>query len=59
MNDIKQQKIQIIKKLKEINEQLTDEIIENATKEEMEQYIDLIDTITARLETIDMIEENN
>lgn len=59
MEDIKQQKIQIIKKLKEINEQLTDDIIENATKEEMEQYIDLIDTIIARLKTIDMIEENN
>ena len=60
MSDLREQKEQIIKRLKEVNEQLTDEVIENATKEEMEEYIELIDSITARLETIDtLLEENN
>lgn len=60
MSDLREQKEQIVRRLKEVNEKLTDEVIENATKEEMEQYIELIDAITARLETIDTIlEENN
>ena len=60
MSDLREQKEQIIKRLKEVNEQLTDKVIENATKEEMEEYIELIDEITARLEMIDAIlEENN
>lgn len=59
MNELQMKKEAIISKLKEVNEQLTDEIIENATKEELEQYIDLVDSITARLETLDLLEENN
>ena len=59
MNELQEKKEQIIKKLKEVNEQLTDEVIENATKEEMEEYIELIDSITARLETLDILEEKN
>ena len=61
MSDLREQKEQIVRRLKEVNEKLTDEVIENATKEEMEQYIELIDAITARLETIDtiLLEENN
>ena len=57
MNELQEKKEQIIKKLKEVNEQLTDEVIENATKEEMEEYIELIDSITSRLETLDILEE--
>lgn len=60
MNNLREQKEQIIKRLKEVNDQLTDEVIESATKEEMEEYIELIDAITARLEAIDiLLEENN
>lgn len=60
MSDLREKKEQIIRKLREVNEQLTDEVIEKATKEEMEQYIELVDSITARLETIDiLLEENN
>ncbi len=59
MSEIQEKKEQIIKRLKEVNEQLTEDIIENATKEEMEQYIELVDSITARLETMDVLEENN
>ena len=59
MSELQEKKEQIIKRLREVNEQLTDDVIENATKEEMEQYIQLIDSITARLETLDILEENN
>ena len=34
-------KEEIIERLKKINEELTEDIIKNATKEEMEQYIKL------------------
>lgn len=57
LNDYKEQKENIIKRLTEINDSLTDEMIENATKEELLQYIDLVDSITARLETLDMLLE--
>lgn len=57
MSELQEKKNQIIKRLKELNEQLTDDVIENATKEEMEQYIELVDLITAKLEILDMIEE--
>ena len=59
MSELQMKKEEIIRRLKEVNEQLTDDIIENATKEELEQYIDLVDSITAKLETLDLLEENN
>lgn len=59
MSELQEKKEQIIKRLREVNEQLTDDVIENATREEMEQYIELIDSITARLETLDVLEEND
>ena len=59
MSEIQEKKEQIIKRLKEVNEQLTDDVIENATEEEMQEYIELIDSITARLETLDILEENS
>ena len=59
MSDLEKQREQIIIRLKEVNDQLTEEMIENATKEEMEQYIELIDSITAKLVTIDRILEEN
>ena len=59
MNDIKAQKDKIVEQLKNINAQITDEVIENATKEEMEQYIELIDSITTKLKLIDLLENNN
>lgn len=59
MSELQMKKEEIIRRLKEVNEQLTDDIIKNATKEELEQYIDLVDSITAKLETLDLLEENN
>lgn len=60
MESLQEQKEKIIERLKKVNEQLTDDIIESATKEEMEEYIELVNSITAKLETIDLLlEENN
>lgn len=59
MSELQEKKEGIIKRLRELNEQLTDDVIESATREEMEQYIELINSITARLETLDILEENN
>ena len=59
MSELQEKKEGIIKRLRELNEQLTDDVIESATREEMEQYIELINSITARLETLDVLEENN
>ena len=46
-------KEEIIEELKKINEQLTDDVIKNATKEEIEQYIRISDEIKAKLEMLD------
>lgn len=59
MSNLKEQKEKIIERLKEVNAQITDEVIENATKEEMEEYIELIDSIVAKLTTLDILEEND
>ncbi len=59
MSELQEKKEQIVKRLKEVNEELTNDVIENATKEEMEQYIELVDSITSKLETLDILEENN
>ena len=58
MNNIEKQVEEIMIKLKEINKQLTSEVIQKATKEEMEQYIEIVDEITAKLEVIDSLNEN-
>ncbi len=59
MNNQEIQLEKIMMKLKEINNQLTSEVIEKATKEEMEQYVEIIDEITAKLEVIDNLSKNN
>lgn len=46
-------KEELIEMLKKINEELTDDVIKNATKEEMENYIKLSDEIKAKLEMMD------
>lgn len=51
-------KEEILKQLKEINEKITEDVMENATKEEIEKYIDLIDSITAKLTTLEILQEN-
>ena len=47
------EKEEIIKELMKINESLTDEMIENATKEELEEYIRLTDEIKLKLDMLD------
>ena len=46
------EKEDIIEKLKIINEELTEEVIRNATKEEMEEYIRLSVKIIKKLEML-------
>lgn len=46
-------KERIIEMLKEINAGLTDEVLENATKEELEEYVKLSDEIMTKLEKLD------
>ena len=59
MNDLIEKRNAIIKKLQDVNEQVTEEVLKNATKEEMEEYIELINLITTKLEKLNrMIEEN-
>ena len=60
MEEIREKREEIIKRLKLVNEKFTDEVLEKATKEQMEKYLELVDEITARLEVIDsVLEENN
>ena len=60
MEEIREKREEIIKRLKLVNEKFTDEVLEKATKEQMEKYLELVDEITARLEIIDsVLEENN
>ena len=59
MNELIEKRNAIIKKLQDVNEQVTEEVLKNATKEEMEEYIELINLITTKLEKLNkMIEEN-
>jgi len=46
-------KEELIEMLKKINEELTPDVIKNATKEEMENYIRISDEIKAKLEMLD------
>lgn len=46
-------KEEIIEKLKHVNEELTEDVIRNATKEEIEEYIRLSDEIIKKLEMLD------
>ena len=47
------EKEEIIERLKKINEELTEDVIKNATKEQMEEYIKLSDEIIKKLEMLD------
>lgn len=46
-------KEEIIEMLKKINSELTNEVLENATKEELEEYVKLSDEIITKLERLD------
>lgn len=46
-------KEEIIEMLKKINSELTDEVLEKATKEELEEYVKLSDEIITKLEKLD------
>ncbi|MEE0866419.1 MAG: hypothetical protein U0L98_06475 [Clostridia bacterium] len=46
-------KEEIVERLKKINEELTEDVIKNATKEEMEEYVKLSDEIIKKLKMLD------
>ena len=50
---IQMDKEEIIERLKKINEEITEDVIKNATKEEMEEYIKLSDEIIKKLKMLD------
>ena len=59
MNDLIEKRNIIIRKLQDINDKVTEDVLKDATKEEMEEYIELINSITTKLEKLNrMIEEN-
>ena len=59
MEELKKIRDEIRKKLKSINEKITDEMLQNATKEELQEYIENIDSIILKLAKIEEILEEN
>lgn len=59
MKDLIEKRNEIVKMLNELNNQVTNDVLENATKEEMEKYIELINSIVIKLRKLDnMINKN-
>lgn len=59
MNDLIEKRNEIVKMLNALNNQVTDDVLKNATKEEMERYIELINSIAIKLKKLDNIIKNN
>jgi len=59
MKDLIEKRNEIVKMLNALNNQVTNDVLENATKEEMEKYIELINSIVIKLRKLDnMINKN-
>ena len=52
MEETTDELVKIIEELARIKEMTTDEVLKNATKEELERYIDLSEEITAKLKVL-------
>ena len=59
MEDLIKKRNEIVKMLNALNNQVTDDVLENATKEEMERYIELINSIAIKLRKLDEIIKKN
>ena len=59
MEDLIEKRNEIVKMLDVLNSKVTDDVLENATKEEMEKYIELINSIAIKLRKIDEIIKKN
>lgn len=59
MEELRKKKGEILKKLEAINEKITDEVLENATQEELEEYLELVDDIVPKLAKIEKILRGN
>ena len=52
MEETNEELLKAVQKLLEIKEKTTDEVFQNATKEELERYIDLSEQINAKLKVL-------
>ena len=59
MKDLIEKRNEIVKMLNALNNQVTDDVLKNATKEEMEKYIELINSIAVKLRKLDAIIKKN
>ena len=59
MKDLIEKRNAIVKMLNELNNQVTDDVLENATKDEMEKYIELINSVAIKLRKLDNIIKKN
>lgn len=59
MNDLIEKRNEIVKMLNTLNNQVTEDVLKNATKEEMEKYIELINSIAIKLRKLDEIIKKN
>ena len=59
MKDLIKKRNEIVKMLNELNGQVTDDVLKNATKEEMERYVELINSIAGKLKKLDNIIKEN
>lgn len=59
MEDLKKQRDEIVKSLKIINGKVTEEMLQKASKEELEEYLELIDAIVLKLTKIELELKNN
>lgn len=59
MNDLREKRNEIVKMLNTLNNQVTEDVLKNATKEEMEKYIELINSIAIKLRKLDEIIKKN
>ena len=56
MENIAEEKERLLKRLEEINEQITDDVIKNATNEELMEFVSLSEQIRAKIKMLNDME---
>lgn len=59
MEELKKIRDEIVRRLETINGKITEEMLQNATKEELEEYLELVDDIIPKLAKIEEILAEN
>ena len=59
MEELKKIRDEIVRRLEIINAKITEEMLQNATKEELEEYLELVDDIIPKLAKIEEILAKN